>query len=295
MALYANRPLDFNQQIALLKTKGLIFSDETKALHTLHNVSYFRLKCYLIPLMSDKINHIFKSDASFEKAYELYKFDSRLRKLVAAELEKIEVSVRTQMAYIVANDTDIYWFADSANFQNTNRYTATLNSLKAELDRSDDDQILRFKALYDNPFPPAWMTMEVTSFGTLSLLYKLLRPGITKRKIANFYGISDSVFESWLHSIVYVRNICAHHSRLWNRTLRIQPLFPRHTKHTFISGSVANNRLYYVLCIMQYLLRTVNPTTTFVVRLQALLQEFPNVDISAMGFPNGWANEPLWV
>jgi len=295
MALYANRPLDFNQQITLLKTKGLIFSDETKALHTLHNISYFRLKSYLIPLMSDKINHIFKSDASFEKAYELYKFDSRLRKLVAAELEKIEVSVRTQMAYIVANDTDIYWFADSSNFQNANRYTATLNSLKAELDRSDDDQILRFKALYDNPFPPAWMTMEVTSFGTLSLLYKLLRPGITKRKIANFYGISDSVFESWLHSIVYVRNICAHHSRLWNRTLRIQPLFPRHTKHTFISGSVANNRLYYVLCIMQYLLRTVNPTTTFVVRLQALLQEFPNVDISAMGFPNGWENEPLWV
>ncbi|MDE6380839.1 MAG: Abi family protein, partial [Muribaculaceae bacterium] len=23
--------------------------------------------------------------------------------------------------------------------------------------------------------------------------------------------------ESWLHAIVYVRNICAHHSRLWNR------------------------------------------------------------------------------
>ena len=295
MAHYTNQPLDFNQQIALLKTKGLTFSDETKALHTLQNISYFRLKSYLIPLMSDKVNHIFKAGATFENAYELYKFDSRLRKLIAAELEKIEVSVRTQMAYIVANDTDIYWFANSANFQNTNRHATTLNSLKAELDRSDDDQILRFKALYDNPFPPAWMTMEVTSFGTLSILYKLLRPGTTKRKIANFYGVSDSVFESWLHSIVYVRNICAHHSRLWNRTLRIQPLFPRHTTHTFISRSVSNNRLYYVLCIIQYLLRTVNPATTFFVRLQSLLQEFPNIDIAAMGFPKNWNNEALWM
>ena len=116
-------------------------------------------------------------------------------KLIAGELEKLEVSIRTQMAYILSDEVDIYWFADSANFISAPRHTALIGSLKSELDRSDDDQILRFKQMYSDVFPPSWMTMEVTSFGSLSMLYKLLKPSLTKRKIANFYGVSDSVFE----------------------------------------------------------------------------------------------------
>ena len=294
MAHYTDKPLSFTQQIALLKSNGLTFIDEPKALHTLQQISYFRLKSYMMPLMSDKVRHIFKSSVMFEQAYSLYKFDSRLRKLISGELEKLEVSIRTQMAYILSDEVDIYWFADSANFVSAPRHAALIASLKSELDRSDDDQILRFKLMYSDVFPPSWMTMEVTSFGSLSMLYKLLKPSLPKRKIANFYGVSDSVFESWLHSIVYVRNICAHHSRLWNKTLRIQPLFPRKVSNTFISTPVRNDRLYYVLCIIQYLLLTVNPNTTFSARLKALLAEFPSVDVRAMGFPKDWDKEPLW-
>lgn len=294
MVNYTDKPLDFNQQVALLKSNGLAFADEQKALHTLHHVSYFRLKSYLMPLMDDKVSHTFKIGTSFEQAFELYKFDSRLRKLVASELEKIEVSIRTQMAYTLADEIGIYWFSDSVNFANPIKHAATLANLKAELDRSDDDQILRFKSTYSDPFPPAWMTLEVSSFGTLSMLFKLLRPNLSKRKIANFYGVSDSVFESWLHSIVYVRNICAHHSRLWNKTLRIQPLFPRKTESSFLSSPVRSDRIYYVLCIIQYLLRTVNPSTSFPLRLKALLVEFPTVDIAAMGFVKNWEKEMLW-
>lgn len=294
MANYTDKPLDFNQQIALLKSNGLAFDDEQKALHTLQHVSYFRMKSYLMPLMDDKVLRTFKAGTSFEQAFELYKFDSRLRKLVASELEKIEVSIRTQMAYTLAEEIDVYWFSDSAHFTSLAKHTATVANLKAELDRSDDDQILRFKNIYSDPFPPAWMTLEVSSFGTLSMLFKLLKPNLTKRKIANFYGISDSVFESWLHSIVYVRNICAHHSRLWNKTLRIQPLFPRKTAHTFISSPVRSDRVYYVLCIIHYLLKTVNPSTSFASRLKVLLAEFPNVDIAAMGFTKDWNEEVFW-
>lgn len=294
MANYSDKPLDFNQQITLLKSNGLAFGDEQKALHTLQQVSYFRMKSYLMPLMDDKVLHTFKSGTTFEQAFELYKFDSRLRKLVVSELEKIEVSIRTQMAYILADEIDIYWFSDNTNFANPIKHAATLANLKTELDRSDDDQVLRFKNNYDDPFPPAWMTLEISSFGTLSMLYKLLKPSLTKRKIANFYGLSDSVLESWLHSIVYVRNICAHHGRLWNKTLRIQPLFPRKTASCFLSSPVRSDRIYYVLCIIQYLLKTINPSSSFASRLKAMLAEFPIVDITAMGFTKDWDKELLW-
>lgn len=62
---------------------------------------------------------------------------------------------------------------------------------------SYDDQILTFKNTYSNPFPPNWMTMEVTSFGTLSLLLKYAIGGRTKRNIASYYGVADTILESY--------------------------------------------------------------------------------------------------
>lgn len=282
-------------QIALLKSGLLQITDEQRAAHLLNNISFFRLKSYMYPLMADKQLRIFKPGATFEKVYNLYKFDSALRKLLSAELEKIEVSIRTQISAILCREKGVFWFADVANFSNERKHADTLKKIKAELDRSDDDQILAFKQEYDDEFPPAWMTLEVTSLGSLSMLYSLLKPGQEKREIARYYGLPDTVFESWLHSIVYVRNICAHHSRLWNKVLRICPQPPRRTHRPFLTISARNNRVYYVLSVIQYLLQTINPTNTFSERLQSLLAQYPEIDTSAMGFPANWQSEPIWT
>lgn len=294
MKHYTDKPLAYTDQIELLKQRGLNFVDEDKAYHTLTNISYFRLKNYLTPLTSNKELWSFKSGSTFEGAYRLYKFDSKLRRLIASGMEKIEVSVRTQMAFQFADKYGAFWFLDSKNFTNDEKHSNLLASIKTELTRCDDERILRFKKEYNDEMPPAWMTMEVSSFGTLSMLYKYFVPGHTKRDVARFYGVSDSVFESWLHSIVYVRNICAHHSRLWNRALRIRPLFPRKTTMPFLHIIPTNNRVYYVLSIMQYLLQTINPNSSFTTRLKQLINEYQEIDIHAMGFPKDWEMEPLW-
>lgn len=294
MEEYKNKPLPFEKQIEHLKNKGLSFDDEQRALHILRHVSYFRMKSYLQPMMHDRQTHTYKQGATFEQAYELYKFDSRLRKLIIAEIEKIEVSVRSQMASISTEEDGAFWFANKRNFNNEKAHSDVLEAVHSELDRSDDEFVLSFRSNYTNIFPPAWISLEVTSFGTLSRLYKQLAPGLTKRQLAKTYGISDSVFESWLHSLVYVRNICAHHSRLWNRELRIRPLLPRKTAYPFVCLSCKNTRIYYVLCIIQYLLQTINPSTSFPSKLQTLLKEHPQVNLSAMGFPKGWEKEALW-
>lgn len=108
------------------------------------------------------------------------------------------------------------------------------------------------------------------------------------------HGVSDSVFESWLHSIVYVRNICAHHSRLWNRVLRVRPLYPKKTAKHFIENIVPSNRIYYILSIIQYLLQTINPQTSFPQKIRDLFIEFPEISPTAMGFPANWENEHIW-
>jgi abortive infection bacteriophage resistance protein len=96
-----NKPFQpYQAQIALLKSRGMQFANENKAMHLLENISYYRFSGYWYPLLADKENHVFKPNADFETAYGLYKFDRELRKLIISELEKIEIAVRAKMAYI---------------------------------------------------------------------------------------------------------------------------------------------------------------------------------------------------
>jgi abortive infection bacteriophage resistance protein len=285
----------YQAQIALLKSRGMQFPDENKALHLLENISYYRFSGYWYPLLADKENHVFKPDANFETVFSLYKFDRELRKLIIAELEKIEIAVRSKMAYLLSLAYGSFWIEDNSLFTNTNIHQSTLAKIGEELSRSDDDLILSFKSHYSNPLPPSFMLLEVSSFGILLRLYNNLLQGKIKKDIAGTFGLPDSVFASWLHSIVSIRNICAHHERLWNRQLRIQPLFPRKPFNVWLTDkTVCNNRIYYVLSMIIYLLNTVNPKHTFRQKLSDLLLKYPNVDSRAMGFPARWQTEPLW-
>ena len=292
---YSKQLISFTDQITLLKQRGLILGDEVRALHLLQNISYYRLSGYWYPLLSDKQRHIFKPGSTFEAAYNIYKFDSELRKLIIAELEKIEVAVRTQTAYILSTQYHAHWFEDSSLFSNPVRHTKVLAKIEEEYNRSDEEFITAFKAKYSDHFPPSWMTMEIASFGTLSILYGNLQPGRAKRSIAAYFGLPDTVFASWLHCIVYVRNICAHHSRLWNKILSIRPLMPRSPRNTFIAlPASGTQQTYFVLSMIIYLLNTVNPNHSFISRFKELLNRYPSIDVRAMGFPINWENEKLW-
>ena len=215
---YSTPFLSYAAQLALLKSRGMKFADDEKALHLLENISYHRLSSYWHPLIADRQNQIFKPGATFETAFNLYKFDHELRLLIISELEKIEISVRTKMAYLLSVRHGTFWIDNPALFANTAVYQATLSKIDEEMSRSDDENIVSFKLQFSNPYPPSFMTLEVTSFGTLLRLYNNLLPGKLKKDIAANFGLPDTVFASWLHSIVSIRNVCAHHERLWVKT-----------------------------------------------------------------------------
>ena len=292
--IYNQPQISVEDQIQLLKSEGLSFQKEGQALHLLQNISMFRMKSYLKPFRQHNSRQ-FKEGATFEEAYNIYKFDAELRKMICSELEKIEVSIRTQLSLTMGNVAGIYWFENPTNFRDTSHHSYLLRKLSEELHRSDDDAIVAFTQNYSNPFPPSWMTFEVSSFGTLSMMYRWLKAGQARRQVARFYGLSDSVMESWLHTIVYVRNICAHHSRLWNRKLSINAIIPRRTQLPFITIPNNTKKVFYVLSIILYFLQTVNPNNTFSNRFKTLLSKYPQIDTSAMGFPSFWQEETLWA
>jgi len=298
-------PSSYYDQINLLKERGLIIENEEKTLHLLEVISYFRLSGYWYPLLEDKTNHKFKQNACFEAAFNIYKFDRELRLMVLRELEKIEVAVRAKMIYVLSHSKGAFWFLDSANFSNPVKHAETLSKVGIEFDRSDEDFIKAFKNKYSDSLPPSWMMLEVSSFGNLSNFYSNLNPTRDKRNIANFFGLNDKTFESWLHSIAYLRNICAHHTRLWNKDLRIQPIipfsphFPFLTKTTYVHSETEktlqlNNKVYFIFSMIVYLMNIINPKHKIKEKLISLFDKYPNIDNKAMGFPVDWQNEPLW-
>ena len=292
---YTKAFLSYSDQVNLLISRGLRLENKNKVLHLLENISYYRLSGYWYPLLADKDKHIFKLGANFETAFNLYKFDKELRRLIVIELEKIEIAVRSKIVHLLSATYGPFWIENASLFVNPKKHNTTITKINDEFSRSDEEFIASFKSKYSNPLPPAFMTMEISSFGTLSLLYSNLKPGFKKREIASHFGLSDTVFSSWLHSIVYIRNICAHHARLWNRLMSIQPLSPRNPKNPWLTNFQINNkRVYYLLSIIVYLLDTINPNHTFRQKIENLFLKYPNVDVRAMGFPLDWKSETLW-
>lgn len=292
---YKKPALTYAAQLAQLKMRGLIVGNEQKALHLLANISYYRLSGYWHPLLQDHQNHIFKPNATFDTAFKLYCFDRELRKMIAGELEKIEVAIRALIIYTMSHKFGPFWYQDSSLFRSTSLYLTNKEVLEKEFSRSDELFLKAFRTNYSDPLPPSWMLLEVISFGTLSKLYRDITPVHERRKIAAHFGLDDRTFGSWLHCLVYIRNICAHHSRLWNKILGIQPRVPLNPHGVWLqSTNIANNRTFFVLSMILYLLNRVNPNHTFISRLENLFAKYPDVSLQAMGFPNNWETENLW-
>ena len=293
--LFQGSALGIDPQIDLLESQGLVIGDRQKARQILRNVSYSRLKAYMVPLMTERTPRKFREGASFNDVYTLYGFDRRLRELVFHEMEKVEISIRTHIAYATSLADAGYWYTKGEHFRSPKEHRNLLERIKGEVKRSDNDAIKRFYEKYSNELPPCWLALEATSMGTLSLIYEDLRPGAAKRQIADYYGLSDTVLMSWLHHLVYVRNICAHHNRLWNKNLSISARIPESPRKMFPPQTMTGpQRVYTTLCVLKYLQDTVKPANTFALRLRTLIDNYPSVDISQMGFPEYWKEFKFW-
>jgi abortive infection bacteriophage resistance protein len=210
------------------------------------------------------------------------------------------------MIYILSHRHGPFWYTNPAVFKDVRKFAITLSKIKEEHKRSDEIFITDFNLKYSDPLPPSWIMLEITSFGSLSMLFKNLKQSLDKRDIAHFFGLDDTTFASWLHSIVYIRNVCAHHSRVWSRIMRISPRIPISPINPWITLTTVpdiipgnppvkiNNRTYYLLSMIIYLLNTINPNHTFKNRFYQLLKKYKMIDVNAMGFPNGWETESLW-
>lgn len=294
---YVKLPVPILEQIEMLKNRGLIFNDEIKAAHYLSNISYYRLRAYTYPFQDNSNeNHPFIAKVSFEEIIDLYVFDRQLRLLIFDGIEKIEIALRTQIIYNFSLAHGSFWHLKPNLYKDAMRFANQLDSLQKEVDRSNETFISHYKEKYTNPAePPCWMSLEVSSMGLLSKIFQNLQTSDEKKLVARHFGLTNpAILENWMHCFCNLRNICAHHGRIWNR--RLVPIkLPYNTLFPFLDNDkIYTNKLYAVLCCIEYVLKILSPHSTFKNRMKNIMENCPMKQEKEMGFPENWQNDKLW-
>jgi len=311
---YKKPPLTLEDQVSKLIGKGLIVDDKKQAQKILSTINYYRLSAYWHPFRrkngEGEITGQFRDNVNFNDIVFLYEFDRDLRLLLIDALERIEVAVRACISDVLSHQYEPFACWDSSNFcQNFSHHgkplthNEWLREVEGEVKRSSSyEQFIRhYKNKYDGfPKIPIWMLTEVITFGSLSKLFRGMK-NRDKKLVAKEFQIYWKLMGSWIHSLSYLRNVCTHHSRLWNRELAIAPKVPNEDIWQ-PPRTPTNRRIFFFLLIIRKMLKVAN-TEDLNIRdnwqsnVTTLIRPVVENPLwrNAMGFPEDWEEHPLWI
>lgn len=318
------RSADYHLQI--LKDRGLIIesNDEILVKNNLRRIGYFRLSGYFGPLQSSKDK--FKEGTKFSDILRIYNFDKDLRIMTSYAIKSIEIELKARVTDVMSAVYESDWYYSKDLFMtekmikshvvvceiegsnivqrekliDINLYDALLKDINRSIKRNEDKEyIKKFKNSYgDNAIVPSWMMMECISFGTFSRLFALLKPSPEKKGIAKHFGvIGPDIFTSWVHGFVVLRNACAHHARIWNRSLDKDLSFPNKTSAMIVSVRDDENvrKFYGISSCLLASLKGINQDSydNYKSNFYKLVEKH-GIDLSAMGFPDELNQYDVW-
>ncbi|MCX6865168.1 MAG: Abi family protein [Verrucomicrobia bacterium] len=278
-------------------------TDRDQLLATLRRVSYYRLSGYWHPFR--EADDRFRAGTTLEMIWDRYTFDRQLRLLVLDAVERVEIAVlRTAMVELHARSYGPFGYRQPTAFHpafatikpdGRSGHDRMIEDIDRSTAQSKETFVEHFRTKYVAELAlPLWMAAEVASFGNLLTFFRNLNHA-DKMQIAKAYGLPAKVLENWLLCLGYVRNLCAHHARLWNRELAIRPMIP-HKDPVWQTPLVPDNRrIYAVLSLLRSLLKDVAPSSLWPARLDALLAKYPVMPLAPMGFPSNWKATRLWA
>jgi abortive infection bacteriophage resistance protein len=295
---YTKPPLNFNQQAKLLIRRGLV-ADEENLETFLGRVNYYRFTGYLYPFRLGGTDN-YLPGTTLDQIKEIYYFDTDLRLLTLSTIEVIDITLfRTQMVEKFSLSCGAFCYTDLQNFGPSLpvlKHQEMMTRIQQNIDRSAEEFVGLYRAKYTSEkFFPFWMIAEASTFGQLSLIFRYL-PRSVQVPIAKQFNLHSQTLVSWLHTITTIRNICAHHSRLWNRILPVKPSLPSRKHHPeFYTPSRINNDSYFVVfAILKFLLDVISPKNSLRNDFIRLLSKYPGVPKNKMGFPINWQDYQIF-
>lgn len=219
----AKLALSIEDQLLMLKSRGLVVTDELKAKEVLADIGYYRLGFYLFPFEQTYPDlhhrtHRYNANAKFGDAVKLYYFDFELRNLLLKYISRIEVNFRTILTYEGSMEykPDSHWFVNPACVDG--RFIGAFDSAVYNKSFKKNPIIKRHHKKYpDDRYAPAWKTIELMTFGENVTLYSALLDSNLKQRISHRFGIKYvKIFENYIELVRILRNTCAHGSALFD-------------------------------------------------------------------------------
>lgn len=292
--LFIMKPfLSFNDQLCLLKSRHLYIKSEIKTKETLKTENYYRLsgyfKMYTKPGSDDFVNGF-----SFKKLMKIYNFDAELRILLDEYIARVEIESRTRIAYILAKTTSPSSYYDPSYFVNKSLHDNFMKHVATEIKRNSNNPMIKH---FDGQLIPIWVIVEVLSFGTVSKMFSNLKPNIRKDICkSNDYSkvYIDKIFKNNLLMVSSLRNICAHHGRLYGRHFPFNlclsdsdaSLFSKYQVPIPSNSSGTPFHLIFALC---NLMNSKHETIQFAKKLKHLFSKYKRcIDIHELGFDKNW-------
>lgn len=314
LGVYDKPPLSHAALVARMQHRGLLVPDVTRAERYVRSIGYYRLSPYRIPFRRGGADD-FRAGVAFDDVLDLYVFDRKLRLLVLDALERIEVAVRSALTDHMSQVHGAFWYLDPVHFRDARRHRDFLKMVRDDCSQQllakpeqTDGALVHQSALehylltYASPeLPPSWIVMERLTLRQVEHLISNLKLRSDRTAIAKSLGITEPLLVSWMRTFVRVRNICAHHGRLWNAVLGVSPALPTSlavpwlADRTALADSPARRaRLYPVLVALQSLLSTLSPGSSWAWKLKSLIDDHPGLPLAAMGMPESWFEDPFW-
>ncbi|HKK17689.1 MAG TPA: Abi family protein [Opitutales bacterium] len=279
--------------------------DEAEALHILEHHNYYRISAYRFPFELAKDR--FKDGTTFKQLWELYCFDRGLRKLITEACKKVEISVRARWAHVLAERhgpqsyEDLEVFCDLTAKEKKKEKAArfhmdNLLSLDRELSRSKEVFVTHYRYEKQILRPPIWVVSESMTFGLLSRFYDGIARDSDKKAIAKTYDLSVDGLRSTLQRTVYIRNLCAHHSRLWNRKLTVNMSLPNSRPKTILSSLNPQEPklLYNSIILLGHMTSIIEPGWDWKARIRQHLEQLNPELLPSMGYPSDWRERLFW-
>lgn len=275
-------------QLNHLEKLGMIIPDREHATHYLRHIGYHRLSNYWQSFQVQSTRsggYVFQEGVAFGDIIAYYTFDGYLRSTLTEALGQIEVSARALWASRLAGR------GGERAHMNPNLFTG--QEYRKNLPELEQGyQRVAERGSPDWKDATIWEVTEAMSFGQLSKWYGTISDRQTRRAIAKYYDINPRILLSILRNLAHLRNICAHHGRLWNRSLRTGLVIPNAL--AAYCNPEANDGLYNRLVITAYLMDIIEKWGFWKSELVDLMESYPTIAKDRMGFPDNWGAMDFW-
>ena len=316
MSTYTKPHLDYHQQLALIKSRGATCPDDLRAIRLLQSVGYYNLTGYLYPYRQPDPTggrrlDTFLPGTDLADVEALVEFDRQLRTYLLAGTQLIEVAIRANVAYVLGrrdpfgqmNIASLDAKACARRYPRGGRTDTALNWWLAKYDnlqaRAKDEPFVGHNLRkYGQPLP-IWIACEFFDFGAVTDIYELMTHH-DRQTVAAAAGLrAERTMRTWLRSLNYLRNACAHNKRLWNRVLTVKPALQREDLPADLASlaGMGNDKPYSLITITAFLTNRLCPDAHWADGMRTLLATFPTIpwrSLAEMGAPTTWADEPVW-